>query len=621
MTVLRALGALRTLWLAFLSVAAQAQVDHVEPPSWWVGMHERRLELMLHGKGLAALTPRVVNAAGVQITGSAPGSANYLFVDLDIAPDAKPGAIDIELLDGTQVRERIAYALQARKAGSAERQGFNSRDAIYLIVPDRFANGDVSNDNVIGLGDPADRKNPGGRHGGDLAGMTAHLDYIASLGFTQLWPTPLIENRQPQYSYHGYSATDLYRIDPRFGSNEQYRDFVAAARAKGLGVIQDIVPNHIGSGHWWMKDLPQLDWINPAKPYTETNHRHTAQDDVYAAPGDVERLTAGWFVPTMPDLNGSNPHMARYLTQNALWWIEYAGLSGLRVDTYPYSDKRFLAQWSRSILDEYPHFTMVGEEMSDLPLQISYWLNGARNNDGYASSMPSMMDFPLFGALREALVEPEGQGFSRGWGRLYEAMLGDRLYPEPSRMVLFDGNHDTNRIYSALNQDADLVRLALVFMATTVRTPQLMYGTEILMQSPVQRDDGAVRADMPGGFSGDRTNAFTAQGLAPDQRAMQDFVRRLFTWRKTDRVVHEGKLMHYDPLGGVYVYFRYLDSGGKLMVVLNKNHNASELDMRRFKEMVGAASVGTDVLTGQSYALSRSLRAPARGALILSIHP
>jgi glycosidase len=615
------MNAMSALWLAFLSVAAQAQVDHVEPPSWWVGMHEHRLELMLHGKGLAALTPRLVNAPGVQITGSAPGSANYLFIDLDIAPDTKPGAIDIELLEGSQVRERIAYALEARTAGSAERQGFNSRDAIYLVVPDRFANGDASNDNVAGLGDPADRKNPGGRHGGDLAGMTAHLDYIAGLGFTQLWPTPLIENRQPEYSYHGYSPTDLYRIDPRFGSNEQYRDFVAAAHAKGLGVIQDIVPNHIGSGHWWMKDLPLPDWINPAKPYTETNHRHTAQDDGYAAPSDVERLTQGWFVPSMPDLNGSNPHMARYLTQNALWWIEYAGLSGLRVDTYPYSDKRFLAQWSRAILDEYPHFTMVGEEMSDLPLQVSYWLNGARNSDGYASSMPSMMDFPLFGALRAALVEPEGQGFSHGWGRLYEAMLGDRLYPEPARMVLFDGNHDTNRIYSALNEDADLVRLALVFMATTARTPQFMYGTEILMKSPVQRDDGAVRADMPGGVAGDRVNAFTGQGLARDQLAMQDFVRRLFNWRKTARVVHEGKLMHYDPLGGVYVYFRYLASGEKLMVVLNKNHSASELDTRRFKEMLGARSVGTDVLTGQSFPLGRSLSAPARGALILSVTP
>jgi glycosidase len=609
---------MRALILALLMGGAQAQVDHVEPPSWWVGMHEQRLELMLHGRNLAGLTPHVA-APGVRLLGSSPGSANYLFIDLEIGPEARPGHVEIELSDAHGVRERVSYALQARASGSAERQGFDSRDAIYLVVPDRFANGDPGNDTLPDLGDPADRKNPGGRHGGDLAGLAEHLDYIAGLGFTQVWPTPLTENRQPRYSYHGYSATDLYRIDPRFGSNEQYRQFVAAARGKGLGVIQDIVPNHIGSGHWWMQDAPLPDWINPSKPYVETNHRHTAQDDRYAAPSDLARLTDGWFVPTMPDLNGSNPHVATYLTQNAIWWIEYAGLSGLRVDTYPYSDKRFLAHWSAAILAEYPHFSMVGEEMSSSPLQVSYWLRGARNADGYASSMPSMMDFPLFGALREALVEPEGRGFDLGWGRLYEAMLGDLLYPEPARLLLFDGNHDTNRIYSALNQDADLVRMALAFIATTARTPQFMYGTEILMQSPVQRDDGAVRADMPGGWSGDAVNAFTGQGLSREQSAMQDFVRRLFSWRKTSRVVHEGKLMHYNPEGGVYVYFRYLDSGEKLMVVLNKNRSATELDTRRFKEMLDARSLGTDVLSGQAHRLGRTLSLPPKSATILSV--
>ncbi len=612
----------RCLALLFFIAAASAQaaVDHIEPPSWWIGMHQPRVELMLHGPGLARLQARVADAPGVRVAGITAGSANYLFVDLDIGPEAKAGTVTLELFDASgAVRERIAYSLAARVAGSAERRGFDSRDAIYLVVPDRFANGDPGNDNQPGLGDAARRSNPGGRHGGDIAGLTQHLDYIAGLGFTQLWPTPLVENRQPEYSYHGYSITDFYRIDARFGSNEQYRDFVAAAGKHGLGVIQDVVPNHIGSGHWWMKDLPEPDWINTFKTYTETNHRHTAQTDPYAAPGDVQRLTDGWFVPTMPDLNGRNPRMATYLVQNAVWWIEYAGLSGLRVDTYPYSDKKFLAQWSAAILAEYPNVAMSGEEMSDSPLQVSYWLRGARNSDGYQSSMPSMMDFPLFGALRQALVEPEGHGFGLGWGRLNEALTGDRLYPEPARMVLFDGNHDTNRIYSALHEDAALVRMAFVYMATTLRTPQLMYGSEILMTSPVQRDDGAVRGDMPGGWAGDKVSAFSGQGLGKDQTAMQDFVRRLFNWRKTARVVHEGKLMQYNPEGGVFVYFRYLPSGEKLMVAMNKNTSATTLDTRRFKEMLGAKSLGIDVIDGSKHALGGQLVVPARGALVLQV--
>jgi len=604
--------------LLFCALNAQAAVDHVEPPSWWIGMHQPRVELMLHGSGLARLQARV-DAPGVRVAAIIPGSANYLFVDLDIGAEAKPGTITLELFDATGVRERIAYSLAARAPRSAERRGFDSRDAIYLVVPDRFANGDPSNDTLPNMGDAARRSNPSGRHGGDLAGVTQHLDYIASLGFTQVWPTPLMENRQPEYSYHGYSITDLYRIDPRFGSNEQYRAFVAAASQRGLGVIQDIVPNHIGSGHWWMKDLPEPDWINQSKSYTETNHRHTAQTDPYAAPSDLQRLTDGWFVATMPDLNGRNPRLATYLAQNAVWWIEYAGLSGLRVDTYPYSDKSFLAQWSAAIMSEYPNFSMVGEEMSDSPLQVSYWLRGAHNGDGYASSMPSMMDFPLFGALRQALVEPEGQGFGLGWGRLNEALAQDRLYPDPARVVLFDGNHDTNRIYSAFHEDAALVRMALVYVATTLRTPQLMYGSEILMKSPVQRDDGAVRGDMPGGWAGDKINAFTGQGLSPDQAAMQDFVRRLFSWRKTARVVHEGKLMQYNPEGGVYVYFRYLATGEKLMVAMNKNTSPATLDARRFKEMLDSRSVGVDVLDGSQHELGDKLLVPARGVRVLQV--
>ena len=597
--------------------APAAGIRHLEPPSWWIGMHNPRLQLMVHGPGLAALRPRLQHP-GVRLLGSHPGdSPNYLFVDLEIAPDAQPGLVGLEFLRGETVAARHAYPLQARAPGSAQRRGFDSRDAIYLLVPDRFARGAPEKAADAELGDPVNRADPDGRHGGDLAGIAGHLDYIAAMGFTQIWPTPLLENCQPRHSYHGYSITDLYRVDPRLGSNEAYRALVTAARDRGLGFIQDIVPNHIGSGHWWLQDLPMRDWLN-GHAGGQTNHRHTTQLDPYAAPEDLAGLTEGWFVATMPDLNQRNPWLATYLTQNAIWWIEYAGLSGLRVDTYPYADKTFLARWSAALMAEYPRLGLVGEEMVQDPLLVAYWLRGARNRDGYASAMPSMMDFPLHGALREALLEPEGEDAARGLGRLYEAMVHDLLYPEPERLLLFEGNHDTSRIFSALGGDAALTRMAIAFIATTRRTPQFFYGSEILMPSPRQRSDGLVRADFPGGWAGDAVDAFSGAGLSPAQAQMQDWMRRLLTWRRTARAVHEGALLHYAPQQGCYVFFRHLD-GARVMVVLNKNPAAHRLDTRRFAAMLGPRTRGLDVLSDTDHALGEPLSLPPRSVLVLEL--
>lgn len=617
----------RGLFAALLTAATPAwsqattPVARVEPPHWWVGMRDTRLELMVHAPGIARTQARLRRPpAGVKLKASSRlDSANYLFVDLDISPSAKPATLDIDFVtaEGRTVA-RYAYPLRARSPGSAQRQGFDGRDAIYLVVPDRFANGDPGNDNAGDLGDPADRAHVDGRHGGDIQGIADKLDYIAALGFTQLWPTPLVENRQPTFSYHGYSPTDLYKIDPRFGSNDDYRALVAKARAKGLGVIHDIVPNHIGSGHWWMADLPSRDWVNQQHPYVETNHRHATQVSPYTAPSERERFAAGWFVPTMPDLNQRNSKLERYLIQNAIWWVEDANLSGLRVDTYPYSDKAFLSRWSRAVMREYPRLTLVGEEMSNNPLMVNYWLAGAPKHDGYVSHMPSMMDFPLHYWLSEALVEPEGKGYGTGWGKVYDAMANDALYPEPTRMVLFESNHDTNRLFSAVGEDATLNRLAVTFIATTARTPQFLYGSEILMTSPVERADGAVRADFPGGWAGDAIDAVSGRGLNDAQREAQAYLRQLLNWRKTAPALHHGKLMHYDPLGGVYVYFRYTDQQ-KVMVVLSKNTAATELDTRRFSDLLTPRSVGRDVITGRQLALGRSLTLPARAALVLEV--
>jgi neopullulanase len=480
-------------------------------------------------------------------------------------------------------------------------------------MPDRFANGDPRNDRVAGYAEGANRNDPNARHGGDLRGMLDHLDYIAGMGYTMIWPTPLIESAQPAYSYHGYAPTDLYRIDPRYGSNAQYRDFVARARTKGVGVIQDVVPNHIGDGHPWMKDPPTSDWINHGGKFVPTHHARTAIGDPYAAQVDRDDFTQGWFVPTMPDLNQRQPLLATYLTQNAIWWIEYAGLSGLRVDTYGYSDTAFLAEWTRRIRAEYPNFSMVGEEWSANPGVVARWQNGWVDGK---PGMPNMMDFPLNETLRIALSEPES-GYV-GLRRLYEAMFNDRLYVAPSALVAFEGNHDVPRLYSVLDENIDAYKAALVFLATVPRIPQFYYGTEVLMTSPKERDDAAARRDFPGGWAGDRVNAFTGAGLSPRQAEAQIWLRTLLNWRKTATAVQNGKFLHFVPRDGVYVYFRD-DGKQRLMIVLSRNDTPIELPLDRFAEGLKGATAARNALTGTPVAFGTTMTVPAHAALVLDL--
>ena len=588
-----------------------AGLQHVEPPHWWVGMRDTSLQLMLHGRGIADAKPTLAPYPGVTLQRSHRAtSPNYLFVDLDIGPDARPGELRLEIAG-----QLLRYPLRARAPGSAERQGFGPRDAIYLVVPDRFAQ--AGQLGAAGMKQGLNRADPGGRHGGDLAGMTRHLDYIAGLGFTQVWPTPLVENNSETYSYHGYAATDFYRIDPRFGSNDDFAAFVAAARRRGVGVIQDIVLNHIGSGHWWMADLPAPDWVNQWRQgYTETHHARMTLQDPYASPSDRQRFTDGWFVPGMPDLNQRRPELATYLTQMTLWWIEQYGLSGIRTDTYSYSDRDFLARWSARVMQEYPRLNIVGEEWSPHPAVVAYWQRGKKNHDGYVSHAPSLMDFPMQTSLLSALTETDGP--HTGLTKLYEGLAHDFVYPDPANLVLFDGNHDTPRLFSLLKRDVGLTKIALAYLATTRRIPQMFYGTELLLESPVERDDGKVRSDMPGGWAGDQANAFTGAGLTAAQRDMQDWTRRLFTWRKGERLVHDGALMQYAPLEGVYVFFRY-DAGRTVMVVLNKNDKPVELALSRFAERVAPGQKARDVLAGSPLTLGERLAVPARSPLILAV--
>ena len=608
----------RAAWLLCLLLCAlplhAATIDRVEPANWWVGMQHRQVELMLYGRDIAALQARIAHP-GVRVTGvQALDNPNYLFVTVEIDADARPGSLQVELLDGERVAARHPWRIEAREP--APPRGFDGGDAIYLITPDRFANGDPDNDSVTGMRERADRGNPDGRHGGDLAGIRARLDYIAGLGFTRIWPTPVLENDQPDLSYHGYAITDLYRVDPRMGSNEELRALSREARAHGIGLVMDVVLNHIGSEHWWMRDPPSRDWINNGGRYTPTNHRRTTIQDPYAAPGDRAGFTDGWFVETMPDLNQRQPQLARYLIQNTLWWIEYAGLAGIREDTFGYADADFLSAWAEAVMSEYPDFGMVGEEWSPNPAIVAHWQRGKSNPGGHVPHMTSMMDFPNHIALRDALLRPDS--WESGWVPLYEGLANDFLYPDPAALVVFAENHDTTRLLAHVDGDLGLWKLGMAWIATVRGVPQFYYGSEVLLRGPSERRDGELRADMPGGWPGDRADAFTGAGLTAQQREAQDFVRRLFTWRRGAGAVHAGTLTHYAPVDGVYVYFRE-HAGQRVMVALNRNPEPAALALDRFAASLGGAGTGTDVLDGRRVALRGSLPLPARAPLILEL--
>jgi glycosidase len=610
-------------WLAVLGLAlvstisvAADRIERIEPTSWWVGMKDDRLQLMVHGTRVGELTPEV-NHDGVMITGvDRVENPDYLFINLRIAPLTVPGTMRIDFRKGrTKVASRD-YELKARAPGSATRAGFGPRDVIYLITPDRFANGNPANDTLKGMPDGLARAKPLGRHGGDIAGISQHLDYLADMGFTQLWLNPVLENDQPEYSYHGYAITDFYKVDPRFGDNESYRRLVADARARGIGIIKDVVLNHAGSSHWWMQDLPAKDWFSNNSTYIPTAHIREAMQDPNAARVDSENYTQGWFVETMPDLNQRNPHMATYLIQNTIWWVEYAGLSGLRIDTYGYSDKAFLTEWSRRITEEYPNLGIVGEEWSGSPVTVSYWQRGQTLPDGYVSYLPTLFDFPLQEAVNAALLEKQDWG--TGMRRLYRTLSYDRVYPDPSQLVVFADNHDVSRIYTVLKQRPDLLRMAMAFILTTRGTPQVFYGTEVLMGNEGTEDHGVIRSDFPGGWAGDAKNAFTGEGLTDAERDMQSYLRTLLQWRRTATALHGGKLTQFAPMDGVYVYFRH-DATQTVMVVLNNNDTAKTLDTKRFAEVIRSATTGMDVITGQSVSLADGVALPARSATILEL--
>ncbi len=592
-------------------------IDRIEPPYWWIGMHRAQLQILLHGEGIGSLKPEI-QYEGVRIRKTVSvENPNYLFVYLTIASDVSVGTLDVKLRnEGGEVECQFEYALLQRETGAALRQGYDASDVMYLITPDRFANGNPGNDAVDDLIEKPNRKNPGGRHGGDIQGIENGLDYLADMGFTAIWLNPVLENNQATYSYHGYSTTDFYQVDPRFGTHDAYKTLSAKAQDKGIKLIMDMILNHCGSGHWWMDDLPSDDWINHPTEYFTTTHRRTTLRDPYTSDYDRRHFSDGWFVPTMPDMNQRNPLVADYLIQNSIWWIESVNLAGIRVDTYSYSDKDFMSDWTCAVMNEYPHFNMCGEEWSLNPAVLAYWQAGKENPDGYRSCLPGLLDFPLQNALKNALLEEEK--WNSGMIELYETLSNDFQYADPFKHVIFPDNHDMSRLFSQLNEDYSLFKLAMVYFATMRGTPQFYYGTEILMSNTGDNSHGNIRSDFPGGWPGDSVNGFTGKGLTPEQREAQAFVKQLLTWRKSTTVVHRGKLKHFVPHHGVYVYFRY-DDKHTVMVVLNKQEKTQEVDLTPLSEILTDGAKGKDVLSGQEILLKGGLTVDARQPLIIEI--
>jgi neopullulanase len=583
--------------LTLLLCSQDIQLSRVEPPFWWTGFKNPGLQVMIYGKNISTTEVSVKSSVAKLIKVNKTGNLNYLFLDILIQPGNTPGNFSILFTKDNKSVATYTYELKARVAGSATRPGFNSSDVIYLLMPDRFANGDTTNDNMPGMREPVNRSDPNGRHGGDIKGIMQHLDYIKELGATSIWITPLLENNMKRYSYHGYSTTDYYKIDPRFGTNEDYRALSYAIHKKGMKLIMDMVFNHCGSEHWWMEDLPSGDWLNEWPEYTRTSYRAGTMTDPYLSDYDSLKFVKGWFDKTMPDLNQHNPFLAKYLIENSIWWIEYAGLDGIRQDTYPYAFKDFMAEWDKAVLLEYPDFNIVGECWLTYPSGVAYWQKDANNRDHYNSFLPSVFDFPMYDALRLGFMENDG--WNTGILRLYEILAQDFSYPDPANIVTLADNHDVNRYLSSQSDDVRKLKMAMAFILTTRGIPEVYYGTEVLMKDVKVEGDGRKRADFPGGWPGDTANAFVSAGRTTDQNDMFHYLQNLLNWRKGNEAIHSGKLKQFVPQDGIYVYCRYNDKQTVMVVMNNNEKDEKTLKTGIYDEFLRKFTSGKEIISGK----------------------
>jgi glycosidase len=613
---------LLTLLLLALSFQVYSQIpklERVEPMSWWVGMHNPKLQLLVHGEQIAASTVQI-NYPGVTVVQvNKVENPNYLFIDLEISKDAKAGKFPIVFAQKGKKNLSYNYELQNRDNTPGRIQAVTSKDLIYLLMPDRFSNGDPSNDVVKGLQETKlNRDSMYYRHGGDIQGVINHLDYFKELGVTAIWMTPEIENDMKHASYHGYAATDNYKIDARYGTNALYKSYVEKAHAKGLKVIKDIVHNHIGTGHYTYKDMPMKDWLNQWPAYTQTNYRDQPVMDIHASAADKKRMLDGWFVQSMPDLNHRNIYVQNYLTQNHIWWIEYAGIDGLRLDTYPYNEGAYMADWALKVKAEFPTLSIFGETLVNSVAAQAYFTGGNTINRGMDTNLPGITDAVMKDAIYDALNGKTG--WVDGIFKLYATVAQDFLYKDVNNNVVFMDNHDMSRFYSMVNEDFNKYKSGMAMLLTMRGIPQVYYGTEILMKN-YSNPDGLVRSDFPGGWKGDKQNKFTKAGRTEKENEAFDFMSKLANYRKNSEALTTGKMMQFIPENDMYVYFRYTEDNKKtVMVIVNAENKAKELKTERFAERVLQSTTATNVITGEKINDIKNLNIPASTTLVLELN-
>ena len=606
-------------------------VTRIDPTNWFADMQDPTLQLMVYGKDIkfadvSTDSPNIKIDSLVRLD-----SPNYLLIYLNLK-GAKPGEIALTFSNKNGKKTIKKYQLKAREMAGSDRKGFDISDVLYMLMPDRFANGNPKNDIIKGMEDQlCNRNEPSLRHGGDLEGLRQHLDYFTDLGVTALWFTPVLENDRPaddgKYStYHGYATTDYYRVDPRFGTNEEYKALIDECHKKGLKVVMDMIFNHCGDYHPWakgtridengktIKDYPSKDWFNSPNYGLQTSYKLTPVLDPYASKVDMAETVDGWFVSSMPDLNQRNPHVIKYLIQNSIWWIETVGIDGIRMDTYPYADRKAMAEWMKVLNQEYPNFNTVGETWVTEPAYTAAWQKDSKLSD-LNSYLKTVMDFAFFDRLSQAKNE-ETDDWWKGWNRIYNSLCYDYLYTDPSSVMAFIENHDTDR-YLGNGKDTTALKQAYALLLTMKRIPQLYYGTEILMNGTKEKTDGNVRKDFPGGFPGDKINKFTREGRTKAENAMFDWTSRLLHWRQNNDVIINGSQTQFIPQHGVYVLARQ-HNGKTVLTILNGKKADIQVDVARYAEVIGSHTTATDVLTGATINLTKNIPLGQRQAMVLS---
>lgn len=599
-----------------------SQIQKVEPAFWWKGMKNPELQILVYGKDIAKNELELSD--GVQIKDiQKVENPNYIFVTVNTNEINVP-KFNINIKSGKKNLGSYTYELKQRNPNSANRESYSSKDVMYLIMPDRFANGDEKNDSSPNLTEKANRNLPNGRHGGDLRGVINNLDYIQNLGATAVWLTPVNEDNEKVYSYHGYAQTDLYKIDQRYGTNEEYKELSQKLNQRKMKLVMDYVTNHWGISHWMIKDLPTKDWIHwfsdGENGFKRSNYKTTTQFDTNASEIDKKLALDGWFDTTMPDINQKNPLVLKYLTQNAIWWIEYAELGGFRVDTYPYNDKEAMAKWAKAITNEYPNFNIVGEAWLYSSAHIAAWQKDSKIAElaGYNSNLPSVMDFTLYSDLPKALKEKDG--WDSGMVKLYNVFTSDFLYPNINNLLVFFENHDTERFNEVFNGNPADYKLAMTLISTVRGIPQLYYGSEIGMRGDKNKGgDADIRRDFPGGWKSDKINAFNPSSQNPEQKEFYDFTQKLLNWRKGKEVIHTGKTKNFVPQNNVFVYFRYNEKES-VMVILNNNDAEQTIDVKHFAESLSNFSKGKDIISGKEFSVKDNFKIPAKSSMVIELN-